>query len=126
MRILSPHLTIYKFPITAISSITNRLTGIYIIGFSLITSFFWLNNNNKKEYIYNMYNNNNTYIKRLCNYTLLYPFGYHFTGGIRHLIWDKYPNLLTNMKVAKSSKLIYLISILPTATLEYKINKTIS
>jgi len=29
-RFVSPHLTIYKFPITALSSITNRVTGVLL------------------------------------------------------------------------------------------------
>ena len=27
---ISPHVTIYKFPITALSSITNRATGMFL------------------------------------------------------------------------------------------------
>jgi len=29
-RFVSPHVTIYKFPITALSSITNRVTGVFL------------------------------------------------------------------------------------------------
>ena len=29
---ISPHVNIYKFPITAISSITNRISGLYLTG----------------------------------------------------------------------------------------------
>ena len=29
---ISPHVNIYRFPITAISSITNRITGVYLTG----------------------------------------------------------------------------------------------
>ena len=32
MKKISPHVQIYKFPITAISSITNRVTGLGITG----------------------------------------------------------------------------------------------
>ncbi len=36
-RPVSPHVTIYKFPVTAISSITNRVTGIALsIGLFLL------------------------------------------------------------------------------------------
>ena len=31
-KIISPHVNIYKFPITAVSSITNRLTGLALTG----------------------------------------------------------------------------------------------
>ena len=36
-RFVSPHLTIYKFPITALSSITNRVTGVLLtVGMMII------------------------------------------------------------------------------------------
>ena len=36
-RFVSPHLTIYKFPIAALSSITNRVTGVLLtVGNKLI------------------------------------------------------------------------------------------
>lgn len=31
-RPVSPHVTIYKFPVAAISSITNRVTGVVLSG----------------------------------------------------------------------------------------------
>ena len=35
MKKISPHVEIYKFPITAISSITNRVTGLALTGYFL-------------------------------------------------------------------------------------------
>ena len=122
MKNLSPHLTIYKFPLTAISSITNRVSGMYITISCMGLSFFWATNNKQKEIIFDKYNETNFYIKKIINYTFLYPFGYHFTGGIRHLIWDSYPKLLTNKQVSKSSKFIFMASILPTILLENKLS----
>jgi len=122
MRVLSPYLSVYKFPLTAISSITNRVSGMYITGIGLMTSFFWLTNNEQKEIIYNKYKENNFYIKKIFNCIILYPFGYHFAGSIRHMIWDNFPKLLTNTKVAKSSKMLFIVSIIPTVALEYKLN----
>ena len=43
-------------------------------------------------------------------------------GGLRHLVWDSYPYLLTNSSVAKSSKLLFIMSIIPTLALENKLN----
>ena len=122
MKNLSPHLTIYKFPLTAISSITNRVSGMYITISCIGLSFFWATNNKQKEIIFDKYNETNFYIKKIINYIFLYPFGYHFTGGIRHLIWDSYPKLLTNKQVSKSSKFIFMASILPTILLENKLS----
>jgi len=121
MRKISPHLSIYKFPITAISSITNRVSGMYLTGIALASSFFYFTNENYKKIIYNKYNNLNFYNKKIINYSFLYPFGYHISGGIRHLIWDSYPQLLTNSGVIKSSKFLFISAIIPTGLLEYKL-----
>ena len=122
MRQLSPHLSIYKFPITAISSITNRVSGMYITGIGLCSGFYYLLNDNNKNKIYKFYNEQNDYSKKCINCVFLYPFGYHFMGGLRHLIWDSYPYLLTNSGVARSSKLLFVISIIPTLALENKLS----
>ena len=47
-NILSPHVTIYKFPITALTSITTRVTGVFCSRMHLppganICSLFWVN-----------------------------------------------------------------------------------
>ena len=125
MRILSPHLSVYKFPITAISSITNRVSGMYITLICLGSSFFCFTNENNKNKFYNFYYNLEDYQKIFLNSSILYPFGYHFSGGLRHLIWDSFPHLLTNSKVASSSKFLFVVSIIPTLLLEEKIKNKI-
>lgn len=122
MRKLSPFLTIYKFPITAISSITNRLTGIYIAGIFFVSSLINLNEN-IEQLLLSKYHNLNNINKKVLNIFILYPFGYHFMAGIRHLIWDNFPNLLTNNKVIKSSKLLFISSLIPTLFIEKKIDE---
>ena len=123
MRKLSPYLSIYKFPITALSSISNRISGIYITGLTSCYIGFNLLNDDNKNIFYNNYNKLNKYLQKFLNNILLYPIGYHITAGLRHLIWDSNPKLLTNSKVASSSKFIILFSIIPTALLEYKLSK---
>ena len=118
MRKFSPHLSIYKFPITAISSITNRASGMYLTGIISTSCLFTLLNENQKSKLINYYNNMDFYKQKCINYTLLYPFGYHFSGSVRHLVWDAFPNLLTNSLTTKSSRFLFLISILPTVLLE--------
>ena len=50
MRKISPHVQIYKFPITAISSITNRVTGLaltgYYLGFGMLCFYILLDYRN--------------------------------------------------------------------------------
>ena len=123
MSKISPYLSIYKFPITALSSISNRISGIYITGLTSCYIGFNLLNDDNKNIFYNNYNKLNNYSQKFLNNLLLYPFGYHIIAGLRHLIWDLNPKLLTNSKVAYSSKFIILFSIIPTTLLEYKLSK---
>ena len=123
MKNISPALSIYKFPITAISSITNRISGLYITGFGVITGLFFVSSDPIKNSLYNYYNNLEFYKQKFINCTVLYPLGYHMVGGIRHLIWDMYPNLLTKTSVTKSSKFLFLAAFVPTIFLERNIEK---
>ena len=49
----------------------------------------------------------NKNIKTSLHYSILFPINYHTLGGLRHFIWDKYPNLLENQSVRKSSLLLF-------------------
>ena len=42
---ISPHVNIYKFPLTAVSSITNRLTGLYLTGLFIGSGLYSLRTN---------------------------------------------------------------------------------
>lgn len=99
MKNISPHVNIYKFPITAISSIMNRVTGLGITGIYVISGSMLLFNKNPITY----YEKLHKYPKTAINYGIIFPTFYHTFGGIRHFIWDKYPHLLSNVKVTQSS-----------------------
>ena len=120
-RKLSPHLSIYKFPMTAISSITNRVSGMYLTGIGLFCCFFTLTNENFKNICYVQYSKLDYYPQKILHCFFIYPMGYHFMGGLRHLIWDSFPKLLTKNQVLKSSKFLFVASIIPTLALENKI-----
>lgn len=125
MKNLSPHLSIYRFPITAISSITNRASGIYITGSLIAGMFFSIMNEETKNNLYIKYDSLNWYNKKIFHSLFVYPFGYHFMGGVRHLIWDSFPHLLTKSKVASSSKILFISALLPTLLLENKLSEKI-
>ena len=99
MKNISPHVNIYKFPITAISSIMNRVTGLGITGIYVASGTMLLFNKNPVTY----YEKLTVYPKTVLNYGVIFPTFYHTFGGIRHFIWDKYPHLLSNVKVTQSS-----------------------
>lgn len=114
MKNISPHVNIYKFPLTAISSITNRITGLGLTGIFLLGGSFSLLNIDLNE----KYKKLDPFYKSLVNYSIIFPTSYHTYGGIRHFLWDKYPSLLTNNKVAKSSYLLFGLSIGTTYLIE--------
>lgn len=39
-----------------------------------------------------------------------FPLIYHYLGGVRHFLWDKNPELLTNEQVEKSSKALFAVA----------------
>ena len=111
---LSPHVLIYKFPITAISSITNRGTGLMISGMYIFGGISLGCNID----LFHHYTKLENKYKKIINYSILFPNIYHLYGGIRHYIWDKYPQLLTNKMVTKSSYILYGTSIATTLLIE--------
>ncbi len=99
--VISPHVSIYKFPLTALSSITNRVTGIVLSGGFImigISSFF-----PKQQVIMQKKYESTQIIKSV----IFFPIIYHTLGGIRHFIWDFKPQLLSNIKVTKSSYILF-------------------
>ena len=113
---LSPHVTIYKFPITAISSIATRLSGLYMT--SLFVSGGMICALDKKEEVYKKYHDMSMNIKKVFHYSIIAPLTYHTYGGIRHFIWDRYPSFLNNKSVAKSSYFLFGASFISTIAIE--------
>lgn len=119
MRKISPHVNIYSFPITAISSITNRVTGLAATGGYIFIGCSLLLKKNPIDY----YEKMGKVEKRFINYGVLFPNIYHFWGGLRHMIWDKNPKLLRNISVSRSSYGLFFISIASTLFVENVIIK---
>ena len=113
---ISPHVNIYKFPVTALSSITTRLTGLYLSGLFIAGGIYQFTD--QKETLYDRYMKLSDVPKRLFNYSIIFPITYHTYGGIRHFIWDKYPSLLMNKSVTRSSYILFGGSIFTTIMYE--------
>lgn len=87
-RPLSPHLQIYRFPLTVITSITHRITGA-LLAFGMLTVTYWLISAASSPQIYAearaIFGNGFVqFIMFLWTYALFY----HLCNGIRHLTWD--------------------------------------
>tara|TARA_B100000902_G_C27128457_1_gene822312 strand:- start:402 stop:770 length:369 start_codon:yes stop_codon:yes gene_type:complete len=121
MKNISPHVEIYKFPVTALSSITNRITGLYLTGIFIGSGISGITEND----IVNIYNKSDANYKRIFDFSLVLSGSYHTFGGIRHFIWDKYPSLLNNYLTLRSSQILFLSSIMSSILIDRIIHKRV-
>ncbi len=87
-RPISPHLQVYKLPLTGVISIIHRMTGVFL---SVGLIFF-------VYIIYALAGGSNTYAAmqafmnlwqvQLIYWGFIYAFFFHLCHGVRHLIWD--------------------------------------
>lgn len=87
-RPLSPHLSIYRWPVTMASSILHRATGVGLaVGFIVLVG--WLFDAASGPDVYSQFIAvMDTTIGRLALIGWSYAFFYHLLNGIRHLVWD--------------------------------------
>ena len=78
----SPSVEIYKFPITALTSITTRVTGLALTGCFISAGVYTLVKPTDSFQI------KDPNLKQIVDYTILFPTCYHSLGGIRHFIWE--------------------------------------
>ena len=116
---ITPHLTIYKFPLTAITSIINRGTGMYL---TLIFTSFGIVSLHDDKILTDTYNSSTHHYKKISAYSLLFSTTYHTLGGVRHILWDIRPTLLTNPSIHKSSMALLFISTALTPAIDYIYN----
>ena len=87
-RPLSPHLGVYKFKYTLLSSILNRLTGL-ALAIGLVVLAYWLMAlaGGRESYDRAVVVLSHPFFK-LIYAGLIFTFAYHLLAGIRHLVWD--------------------------------------
>ena len=87
-RPLSPHLSIYRWPVTMLSSILHRATGI-ANSVGLIVLAAWLMQAAAGETAYGALT---AVLGSPLGYVVLagfsFSFFYHLCNGVRHLVWD--------------------------------------
>ena len=88
-RPLSPHLTIYRFPLNANLSVGHRVTGFYLSGVVILFGLGSLYFAGDFESIFQWLKYNvHPHIMLTAKAALAFPFVYHAQAGCRHLIWD--------------------------------------
>jgi len=89
-RPISPHLTIYKFQLTSILSISHRISGLmqsamlsaFAVGAMTLPGTFpmWLG------YIQDLHIG--APLIFAAKFALAWPISFHLLNGVRHLVWD--------------------------------------
>ncbi|XP_030015386.1 succinate dehydrogenase cytochrome b560 subunit, mitochondrial-like [Sphaeramia orbicularis] len=89
-RPMSPHLTIYKWSVPMMMSITHRGTGVGLSGaisaFALAALVLPGNYPYYLDLIHSLYIG--PYLIGLAKFGIAFPVSYHTYNGIRHLWWD--------------------------------------
>ncbi|WP_031432224.1 succinate dehydrogenase, cytochrome b556 subunit [Methylomarinum vadi] len=87
-RPLSPHLQVYRLPLTGLISITHRMTGV-LLSLGLLLFSYMLSMLSSGEPAYRSLQ---TLIDRpliqVVFWGFVYALFFHLCHGIRHLIWD--------------------------------------
>ncbi len=87
-RPLSPHLQVYRLPLTAKLSITHRITGVGLAVGTLVL-VWWLVAAASSDPAYDRVS---AFLRSPIGYLLLFGWSaalwFHFCNGIRHLGWD--------------------------------------
>ena len=87
-RPLSPHLTIYRLPMTAITSILNRVTGVALLGGGLVVVWWLLAAASSPGYFAFADAVITSFLGDIIMTLAVWALWYHALGGLRHLYWD--------------------------------------
>ena len=87
-RPLSPHLQVYNLPLTALLSISHRITGVSLmLGIVLLTLWVFSAAMGEEEYkLFTLFLN--FWLGKLVLFGFSLALIYHLCNGIRHLFWD--------------------------------------
>jgi succinate dehydrogenase / fumarate reductase cytochrome b subunit len=87
-RPLSPHLQIYRLPLTARMSILHRFTGMGMAVTLVLLVWWFLAAATGSSYFAFVDGLLTSWICKLVLVISLWGFWYHFFNGVRHLRWD--------------------------------------
>jgi succinate dehydrogenase / fumarate reductase cytochrome b subunit len=87
-RPLSPHLTIYRWPVTMMTSITHRATGMAMAVGAAVLAWWLISVSNGPEGYDSFHAVMDTVPGLIVVFGLVWSLAYHFFSGLRHLAWD--------------------------------------
>jgi succinate dehydrogenase / fumarate reductase, cytochrome b subunit len=87
-RPTSPHLQVYKLPLTGLISITHRMTGVLLsVGLVFLVYILWAMAGGEASY-QSLQNLLQQGLVRIIYWGFVYALFFHLCHGIRHLLWD--------------------------------------
>jgi succinate dehydrogenase / fumarate reductase cytochrome b subunit len=87
-RPLSPHLTIYRWPVTMATSITHRVTGVGLSVGTLFLAWWLIAAASGPEAYQTFAHLAASPIGELVLFGFVWALAFHLLNGIRHLAWD--------------------------------------
>ncbi len=87
-RPLSPHLQIYRLPLTAITSISHRITGALLAVGALVLVYWLAALAGGRESFAAAQGFVGNWFIQLLMFVWTYLLFYHLCNGVRHLVWD--------------------------------------
>lgn len=87
-RPMSPHLSVYKFKYTLLSSIINRATGLGLSAGFLVLLYWIMAILGGPESYARAEGVLSHPVFKLVLSAFIFAFSYHLIAGIRHLVWD--------------------------------------
>jgi len=104
-RPVSPHVSIYSFPIAALTSIAIRISGMSLsIGaFGVACLELTGGSGSSLEFVQSIADMDSIVVPAAAKTAVAFPFIYHYLGGLRHFYWDTTPEVLTTADVEKAS-----------------------
>ena len=87
-RPMSPHLQVYRLPLTAVTSITHRITGVALsLGAVLVVGMLMAAADGSRSYRV-AYDLAASWLGQLILFGFTLALYYHLCAGLRHLVWD--------------------------------------
>lgn len=106
-RPLSPHLQVWRWHVTMLTSILHRASGVALYGGALILAAWALSLASGPEAYVEYQALMSSLVGRLVLFGLTLGMAYHLANGIRHLVWDAGHGL--DVKSANASGVFVLV-----------------
>ena len=108
-RPVSPHVTIYALPVSAVASITTRITGVMLsFGAFGVGAADLVAGPGSSLALMQTLGSSGILVSSGAKFAVSFPLVYHSLGALRHFVWDYFPDrFLNNIDVPKSSVALF-------------------